>query len=245
METLTQQYNQLKAVVEKAAGRKMCTPRDFDFLAMRIFDTTRTYMSPTTLKRFWGYLNNGKSYQPRKSTLDLLSIYVGYKDFDSYCLSSSGNNSINSDYIKSPTLYVTSLAKGNIVKLMWDPNRCVRVKYLGDDMFEVVESVNSKLSEGDRFCCGCFIDGEPLYLTRLVRNDQALGAYVCGQDGGIKFFIENGGVSYCNTDDYALCRDSSATIKLTIWALIGSSPQHQVATLVNATSCRLVENDRS
>ena len=191
MEGLTIQYKSLREAVEKATSRKMCTPRDFDFLAMRIFDTTHTYVSPTTLKRFWGYLNNGKVYQPRKSTLDLLSIYVGYNDFDSYCSSSSSNDCINSDFIKSPSLYVTSLSKGSIVKLMWNPDRCVRVSFLGDDMFEVVESINSKLQEGDRFCCGCFIDGEPLYLTRLVRNGVALGAYVCGQGSGIKFYTDN------------------------------------------------------
>lgn len=190
MEGLTKQYKSLKEAVEKVASRKMCTPRDFDFMAMRIFDTTHTYVSPTTLKRFCGYLNKGKDYQPRKSTLDLLSRYVGYNDFDSYCASSSSNDNINSDYVKSPSLYVTSLSKGCIVKLMWNPDRCVRVRFLGDDMFEVVESINSKLQKGDRFCCGCFIDGEPLYLTRLVRNGQALGAYVCGQDSSIKFYID-------------------------------------------------------
>lgn len=193
MDSLTQQYNQLRATAEKTAGRKMRTPRDFDFLAIRVFGSTHSYISPTTLKRFWGYLDNGKSYQPRKYTLDLLSAFVGYKDFDSFCISSSCNERVNSDYIKSPTLYVTSLAKDNIVKLLWSPDRCVRVKYLGDDMFEVVESINSKLQEGDRFCCGCFIDGETLYLTRLVRNGKVLGVYVCGQVGGISFFAENDG----------------------------------------------------
>lgn len=192
MDTLTQQINHLKAVAEKTVGRKMHTPRDFDFLAIRIFDSTHTYISPTTLKRLWGYLSNDNSYQPRKSTLDLLATYVGYKDFDTFCLTSSSNSEVNSDYIKSPTLYVTSLEIGHFVKLMWSPDRCVKVRYLGDDMFEVVESINSKLQEGDRFCCGCFIDGEPLYLTRLVRNGQALGVYSCGQDGGIKFYAEGG-----------------------------------------------------
>ena len=206
MDTLTQHYNHLKAAAEKTAGRKMCTPRDFEFLAMRIFDTTHTYMSPTTLKRFWGYLDI-KGYQPRKSTLDLLSIYVGHKDFDSYCSLSSSNSCINSDYIKSPSLYVTSLSKDCVVKLLWNPDRCVRVKYLGEDMFEVVESVNSKLCEGDRFCCGCFIDGEPLYLTRLIRNGQTLGAYVCGQDSGIKYCLENrGGVKRSKSANYIACR---------------------------------------
>ena len=56
---------------------------------------------------------------------------------------------------------------------------------MGEDMFEVVESINSKLQAGDRFCCGCFIEGEPLYLFRLVRDNMVLGGYVCGQHDGI------------------------------------------------------------
>lgn len=191
MKTTDENYKALMVAAEKAVGRKMCTPRDFDFLAMRIFDSTHSYMSPTTLKRFWGYLNNSKTYKPRKSSLDLLSIYVGYKDYEAFCSQSSANNDEGSDYVKSPNLYSTSIRVGDIVKLIWDPNRCVKIKFMGDDMFEVVESVNSKLEAGDRFCCSCFINNEPLYLTRLVRNGVVLGAYVCGQKGGIKFLLDN------------------------------------------------------
>lgn len=190
MKNINDYYEALKVAVEKAVGRKMCTPRDFEFLAIRIFDSTHSYMSPTTLKRFWGYLNNSKSYKPRKSTLDLLSIYVGYKDYESYCSQSSANDDEGSDYVKAPNLYTTSIRIGDSVKLMWSPNRCVRIKFMGDDMFEVIESVNSKLQVADRFCCSCFIDNEPLYLTRLVRDGVVLGAYVCGQNGGIKFMLE-------------------------------------------------------
>lgn len=190
MKNIDDYYEALKVAVEKAVGRKMCTPRDFEFLAIRIFDSTHSYMSPTTLKRFWGYLNNSKSYKPRKSTLDLLSIYVGYKDYESYCSQSSANDDEGSDYVKAPNLYTTSIRIGDSVKLMWSPNRCVRIKFMGDDMFEVIESVNSKLQVADRFCCSCFIDNEPLYLTRLVRDGVVLGAYVCGQNGGIKFMLE-------------------------------------------------------
>lgn len=191
MKTTDENYKALMVAAEKAVGRKMCTPRDFDFLAMRIFDSTHSYMSPTTLKRFWGYLNNSKTYKPRKSTLDLLSIYVGYKDYEVFCSQSSANEDEGSDYVKSPNLYTTSIRVGNIVKLIWNPNRCIKIKFMGDDMFEVVESVNSKLLIGDRFCCSCFIDNEPLYLTRLVRDGMVIGAYVCGQKGGIKFLLDN------------------------------------------------------
>lgn len=193
MKSSSGNYDALKSAVEKTVGRRMSTPRDFDFLAMCIQDVTRTHISPTTLKRFWGYLDREKESVPRTFTLDLLSMYVGYKDFNAYCLSSSANDIVGSDFVKNPSLYATSLRPDNHVKLLWSPDRCVVVRYMGEDLFEVVESVNSKLQVGDRFCCGCFIEGEPLYLTRLVRKDQALGAYVCGQTDGVKFVVENRG----------------------------------------------------
>lgn len=202
MESQAHIYNGLKEAVEKVTCRKMRTPRDFNYLAMSIFDVTHVHISPTTLKRFWGYVDRDKNYQPLKHTLDLLAMYVGYKDFDAYCSQSSVNGDVKSDFVKSPSLYATSLSRGNILKLLWKPDRCVRVKYMGEDMFEVVESINSKLQAGDRFCCGCFIEGEPLYLTRLVRDNMVLGGYVCGQHEGIMFRVEIDAISHQRGNNY-------------------------------------------
>lgn len=238
MKEMTDNYDALKRAVEKTSGRRMLTPRDFEFLAMRIFDSTHSLMSPTTLKRFWGYLDNGKNYQPRRFTLDLLSVYVGYKNWDTYCESSSAGAGVCSDYVKSPSLYATSLAIGCIVKLLWSPDRCVSIRYMGDDMFEVIKSINSKLQEGDRFCCGCFIENEPLYLTRLVRDNSVIGAFVCGHSDGIKYIIEStnagGGVTTCTTVDYALCQHSLARATSINTALTGYCRLPQRATLANA-----------
>ena len=53
---------QLKAKIEKTLGREMKTPRDFDFLAARIYTLTKTHISSTTLKRMWGV--SGKGAEP-------------------------------------------------------------------------------------------------------------------------------------------------------------------------------------
>lgn len=177
----------LRNAVEKSVGQKMNTPKDFDILAHRISMSTHKYVSPTTLKRFWHYLEESENYVPRLFTLDLLSMFVGYQNWDAYCQFSTANKTIHSDFVKSPNLYTTSLIEGDMLNLMWTPDRCVTIKYMGEDLFEVIESVNSKLKVGDRFCCGCFIEREALYLTRLVRDGKALGAYVCGKEDGIKF----------------------------------------------------------
>ena len=75
---------QLREAMEKKAGRQMHTPKDFDFLSESIFETLHQKVSATTLKRLWGYLQ--ESSTPRVSTLDLLAQYVGYADWNSFCL---------------------------------------------------------------------------------------------------------------------------------------------------------------
>lgn len=84
METImqdNQSFEQLRHTIEIAVGRKMKSARDFDFLADAINEKLHQTLSPSTLKRFWGYLPQYASM--RTSTLDLLSQFVGYADWDS------------------------------------------------------------------------------------------------------------------------------------------------------------------
>ena len=69
--------------VEAVAGRKMQTPKDFDFLSELIFDRLRQHISATTLKRLWGYLPETSA--PRLSTLNLLSQFVGCESWEAFC----------------------------------------------------------------------------------------------------------------------------------------------------------------
>ena len=66
----------LRDMVEEAIGRKMKTPKDFEFLSEQVFEKLHETVSATALKRIWGYLSEASI--PRISTLDILSQYVGY-----------------------------------------------------------------------------------------------------------------------------------------------------------------------
>ena len=63
----------------------MMTPKDFDFLSESIFEEIHTRISPSTLKRIWGYLQNDNT--PRSTSLNILANYVGYDDWDSFMAS--------------------------------------------------------------------------------------------------------------------------------------------------------------
>lgn len=75
----------LREKVEQKAGRKMMTPKDFDFLSESIFEEIHTRISPSTLKRIWGYLQNDNT--PRSTSLNILANYVGYDDWDNFLAS--------------------------------------------------------------------------------------------------------------------------------------------------------------
>lgn len=69
----------LRELIEAVVERKMKTPKDFEFLSECIFEKFHERISPTTLKRLWGYLS--ETTTPRKSTLDILSKFVGYDNW--------------------------------------------------------------------------------------------------------------------------------------------------------------------
>ena len=78
-----QDLARLREEIESVVGRKMKTPKDFDFLAGQIFDKLHENVSSTTLKRIWGYLSEPST--PRLSTLDILARYLDYQDWDAFC----------------------------------------------------------------------------------------------------------------------------------------------------------------
>jgi hypothetical protein len=189
MEAIHDIYKRLQAAVEKVVGREMKTPRDFDYLAARLFDATGENVSAMTLKRFWGYLGEKNERQPRLTTLNLLAQMVGYTDWMTYYKESSATGKVESDFLKNHSLVTNSLAVGAMIQLMWHPDRVVTIRHEGDESFTIVESKNSKLSAGDTFCCGLIVEGEPMYLAQLKHKGGEPVSYVCGREGGVKFIV--------------------------------------------------------
>lgn len=96
MEGLEQAIEQLRLAVERKAGRKMQTNKDFDCLSDSVYDQTHAKISTTTLKRIWGYLSEGVT--PRRYTLDQLARFIGYDDFDAFSASLETDKAPESDH---------------------------------------------------------------------------------------------------------------------------------------------------
>ena len=175
----------LKEKVEIVAGKKIETPRDFDFLARQVEGYVNERLSVSTLKRIWGYIPSGSN--PSRFTLDVLSRMVGYAGWDMFV--ACGNGEESSFRIVRRKLFTNSLNYGAMVRLAWSPDRVVTIRFEGQDLFTVVESQNSKLCVGDTFHCLQFIEHEPLFLSGLFRPGLPSGDYACGLQGGVSWNI--------------------------------------------------------
>lgn len=160
---------ELRLRIEASIKRKIETPADFDFLRGIIWERTHEQISTSTLKRLWGYVDGVDN--ARNSTLNVLSKALGYENWDAFILKLKSENVDNSDLVMSESMSSSDLKIGDMLMIAWQPNRVCRLKYLGDNQFEVMESQNSKLKVGDTFRCGLFILGEPVYINDLRQNN--------------------------------------------------------------------------
>ncbi len=177
--------DRLKKEIETLVGRPIKSPKDFEFLARQIKGYTEDTISVSTLKRIWGYV--ATQSKPSLYNLNLLSRMVGYPDWHNFTLG-DGEAASSRFFVKSK-LIAEALQVGEQVKLTWTPGRVLTIVCHGNEHFEVLESVNSKLAVGDTFTCHQFVTDEPLYLSNLHHPGITPCNYVAGQSGGIKWNV--------------------------------------------------------
>lgn len=173
----------LRMDIERDLKRRIRTPYDFEFLAGVVWERLHENISPTTLKRLWGYIDGADT--TRRSTLCLLSQFLGYPDWEAYLASLSQRTDVESDVFAGEGLNIDDLQIGDFVEVTWLPNRRCVFRYEGNAHFVVTEAENAKLHVGDRFETACFIIGKPLYIDRLIRGNEPPTAYVAGAKNGL------------------------------------------------------------
>ena len=168
----------LRMDIEREVKRKIRTPYDFEFLAGVIWERLHENLSPTTLKRLWGYIDGADT--TRRTTLCLLAQFLGFADWEAYLASLATRTDIESAAFEGEGVHINDLQKGDRVEVTWLPNRRCVFRYEGEAHFVVEESENAKLQVGDSFDTAFFLIGKPMYL------DNIHGAsYVAGSKNGL------------------------------------------------------------
>ena len=187
-----QQFPELVNLLGKVSakyGGRIITANDFSLLSEHLRDELGVVISASTLKRLWGY--DAYESTPRVSTLDLLANYIGEDSFQSFCENIRKDPSYVSGFMTSRMLSSSDLEEGETVSIGWNPNRLVKLRYLGEDLYEVVSNSNSKLREGDRFHLISAIVGYPLYLSDIVRDGVQMPLYVAAFDDGLTLVMRD------------------------------------------------------
>ena len=174
----------LKQEVERTVGRPLKEARDFEELSHLLLTHTRERLSPTTLKRLWGYLKN-EEVKTRPHTLDVLARFVGYRDYEDFCTQVGRLNEVQSGVKTEERVATENMRRGQRLIITWRPDRRIVVRHLGGSQFEIVEAENTKLSVGDTFRCHLMIQHEPLYLDEVRHQGMPPMVYVAGQKDGV------------------------------------------------------------
>lgn len=180
----------LYSLIEKTFGKEISENEDYIKLSDCIFAQTHERISESTLKRMFGYVSS--DHQPRRSTLDVLSRYVGYKDWHTFLQANDkANGLVESNLMFAKSLLAKDLIRGERVVVRWQPDRICILRYVGQERFVVEEVRGSKLSVGDTFRCDLFIQGEPLFLSDATIGGVPHQRYVCGKVHGIQFNVKS------------------------------------------------------
>lgn len=179
----TPEIEELKILVEQKYGRVLGTSTDFEEFSFFLSKEMNVGISASTLKRLYGYVND--SHKPRVFTLDILSQYLGHKNFSDFVLWLKTSTKYNSSFFNAGQITSNEIKVGTQLAIGWSPNRLIKLSYLGDSLYEVTYAENSKLQVGDRFVTGCFIKGQPIFLPFIERNGKRTPPFVGGRNGGL------------------------------------------------------------
>ncbi len=183
MKTLQPYIKSLLNIVEEYHSRPIRTTVDFEALSITVEQQTSERISASTLKRLWGYVSD--KHEPRRYTLDVLSKYIGRKDFETFCEWLTSQELSDSDFFTAKKIVSAELERGARVEMGWSPDRYIILECLGDNRFCVERSENSKLLVGDEFSVSIFMLDYPLYIPSVVRDGEILSSFVGGKSGGL------------------------------------------------------------
>lgn len=179
----------LREEVEQALGMPVRTPKDFDLLSNKIYEKTHEQINSFTLKRFYGYIDRGRC---SRATLDIICRFAGHQDWLGFVQrKKEEKTSEESSEEMASLLTADQLQVGDLIKLTWQPDREVLVRYIGDECLTILDSKNSKLRAGEVYQCNAIVNKLPLVL-KGVKDCQGntlptAKVYVCGKKHGIMF----------------------------------------------------------
>lgn len=169
--------------VEQKYQKKLRTTTDFEEFSFHVTNQVGESISPSTLKRLWGYVND--NHDPRLRTLDILSRYLEHPHFNAFTTDLKIKNNQNSSFFTVKQIQTKWLNPGDEIEIGWSPNRYIKLCYQGNNLFKVVEAQQTKLLPNDFFEATVFLQGHPLLVPYILRQNQKTPPFIAGRNGGL------------------------------------------------------------
>lgn len=168
-------------LLKEKSGSDLRLPSDCEFLSLDIEGKTGVRVGATTLKRLVGFAQDERV--PHTSTLDAIARYLGYAHWDELAqIEDKGNSDFDTS---DEEIRSADLQSDAIIEITYLPDRRVRLRYLGNSHYEIIESLNSKLQVGDEVDIQNFVLHHPLLVLNVWRDGDFLGQFTAGRVSGL------------------------------------------------------------
>ena len=137
------------------------------------------------MKRLIGFAEDERT--PHASTLDAIARYLGYAHWEELSqIEDKGNSDFDTtdEEVRSADLQTDA-----VVEVTYLPDRKVRMKYQGNNRYQIIESLNSKLLVGDEVEILNFVLHHPLLVLNVWRSGQTLGQFTAGRVSGLSSIV--------------------------------------------------------
>ena len=168
-------------LLKQQSGSDLRQPSDCELLSLDIEGRTGVHIGATTLKRLIGFANDER--EPHASTLDVIARYLGYAHWEELSkIEDKGNSDFNTagDEVRS-----AELKPSICVEITYLPDRKVKMLYLGENRYRVIDSQNSKLHIDDKVEIQNFVLNHPLFVVNVMRDGTSLGPFTAGRISGL------------------------------------------------------------
>lgn len=168
-------------MLRRKSGNDLRLPADCEFLMLDIESRTGVRIGATTLKRLLGFAHDERT--PHTGTLDTIARYLGFAHWEELSkVESQGNSGFD---VSDEEVRSADLQPGTCVEVAYLPDRLLRLQYLGNGRFRVVESRNSKLMVDDEAEILNFVLHHPLLATSVWRCGRSMGPFTAGRVSGL------------------------------------------------------------
>ena len=168
-------------LLKAKSGSDLRLPSDCELVSLDIQSKTGIRIGATTLKRLVGFAQDERT--PHTSTLDAIARYLGYAHWEELTkIEDTGNSGFDSS---DEELRSVDLPVDACVEITYLPDRLVRMQYLGNQRYRIVDSQNSKLQTDDEVEIQNFVLHHPLSVLNVWRNGESLGQFTAGRVSGL------------------------------------------------------------